>query len=250
MAVDVDWRGLSQASDRGTKWQLPGWVRLASGTAAQPDHFNTTAARVPCLLAFAALPFAIAGIALVARGGLPTIWVAVIGLLANAYFVTSALPRQSRAGTRQLAYELFLRLCTDVVSVLALIAALALSGHLQSVSATIVATTYLVMLLCALIKSSAMKKQAFAKWARVGRLARAAVALIVVGSAIGTGGSVGLGGVTVPDQPAFVAAAIVLMIVVVRAARVRAALAARDPAPLRQQSAALGSLVSRPASGF
>lgn len=137
------------------------------------------------------------------------------------------------------AYVNFLAIVVDVAGICTLIAALGLFGVLQSAPACMAAAMYLVVLLCALIKSNALKKPANAKVARIGRIAKGLIGAVTVISAgphleLFDGRLLGaqMQSIVLSDFVALLSVATALAACVIRAARVGIRLSLKDPAPL------------------
>lgn len=163
----------------------------------------------------------------------PYVVIAIAGLGLNVWAVMrlESSARLAHGARRELVQ--FQTLTLDIVSVFFLAILLATSGILQNSTAIAVAVIYVVFLLCALIKCYALKKIAYPKLYRAGKLVKFGACLVIVAKLTQQDNLIGFAAFSLDLPNLMVVAATLLTVAtsVKHAARVRALLALRDPRP-------------------
>ncbi|MGE0628499.1 MAG: hypothetical protein AB7O43_11805 [Hyphomicrobiaceae bacterium] len=158
------------------------------------------------------------------------------GVLINGLGIGRAVGCAERCKTSVPTLRQFHGLIADMLSVAVLLGALGLCAQLQAATALLAIAAYVVILLCVMIKASALKKSGRAKWLRAGWIARAVVAVTMLEPLLNEFALAALFPLLEMDLLEIGVCAAILLGAVIRSFWAGARLAGRDPPPLPEQA--------------
>lgn len=167
---------------------------------------------------------------------IPLTVLSLAGLLINGLGIGWAIGCTDRYKTSAPMLRQFHGLIADMLSVAVLLGALGLCSQLQAGTVLIAIAAYVVILLCVMIKGSALKKSGRAKWLRAGWIARAVVAVTMVEPLLNEFALAALFPLLEVDLLEIAVCAAILVGAMIRSFWAGTRLAGRDPRPLPERT--------------